>query len=356
MTASQTPPTPQALSSFQISASRGFANWLQTQNCSLAFSTYKIGKVFWVGLDQGKLSITQRDFARCMGLAFDPQNDYMAIASLWQIWLMRDLLQGEKHQNHDKLYGPRLSYATGDLDVHDVALVNSEIIFANTLFSCLSKVSSDRSFEVLWKPSFISKLAAEDRCHLNGLAIRDGQPAYVTCLSATDIHAGWRDHKQDGGVVVDVQSNEIVCQGLSMPHSPRWYQDRLWVHNSGHGEFGYVDLETGRFESVCFCPGYLRGMSFVGDYAFVGLSKSRHEAAFKGLPISEKLLAQKIEDRCGIYVIDLKRGDIVQQLELKGNGTEMYDVVALPGVQNPSAIGITGSEAHYMLRFDEEKS
>ena len=123
------------------------------------------------------------------------------------------------------------------------------MIFVNTLFGCLATFSPRASFQPLWRPPFLSALVPEDRCHLNGLAMRDGRPAYVTAVAASDVADGWRDRRRDGGCVIDVASGGIVASGLSMPHSPRWYRDRLWVLNSGTGEFGSVaagggDLRT----------------------------------------------------------------------------------------------------------------
>ena len=193
------------------------------------------------------------------------------------------------------------------LDIHDLALDGGGgLVFVNTLFSCLARSSDTHSFTPLWKPPFISKLAAEDRCHLNGLAMKDGKPAYVTAVSESDVADGWRDRRVDGGCVIDVQANEVVLRGLSMPHSPRWYRDRLWLHNSGTGEFGTVDLEAGRFEPVCFCPGYLRGLDFIGDFAVVGTSLARDNKTFQGLPLDDALSAKGATPRCSLQVIDLR--------------------------------------------------
>ena len=161
-------------------------------------------------------------------------------------------------RGYDVAYVPRVGYTTGDLDVHDIAVdADGRVIFVCTLFGCLATLSERASFQPLWRPPFLSALVPEDRCHLNGLAMRDGRAAYVTAVADSDVADGWRDRRHDGGCVVDVASGEIVARGLSMPHSPRWYRDRLWLVNSGTGEFGCVDLATGRFEPIAFCPGYL---------------------------------------------------------------------------------------------------
>ena len=287
----------------------------------------------------GHVTVFERTIERPMGLAFDGRR--LAIASQIQILTFVDAAQGQKMTGgYDSIFVPQSSSFTADLDAHDVAFdAKGEIVFANTLFCCLATVSATHSFRPIWRPPFITRLAPEDRCHLNGLAMRDGRPAYVTCVSETDVADGWRENRVGGGVVVDVQTNEIVCRGLSMPHSPRLHGDVLWVLNSGTGEIGTVDRAKGRFEPVAFCPGYLRGLTFFGPYAIVGLSEPRENRAFTGLPLQDRLVAAMVEPRCGIYVIDTRTGDIVHWMRIEGVVTELFDVLALPGMSRPSMVG-----------------
>lgn len=191
----------------EITASRQFVPWLYEQNLSLAFSTYQAGKVFFLGLQPDKrLSVFERTFDRCMGLYSQGSSLYMSC--LYQLWRFENILElGQVQNGYDALYLPQLSYVTGDLDIHDIAIANSpdseKLVFVNTLFSCLATVSQTHSFVPLWQPPFISKLAAEDRCHLNGLAMKEGKPKYVTAVSQSDGGEGWRDKRTNGGCVID---------------------------------------------------------------------------------------------------------------------------------------------------------
>jgi uncharacterized protein (TIGR03032 family) len=336
----------------EINASRQFTSWLEEQQVSLVFTTYQAGKVFFIGLQPtGTLSIFERTFNRCMGLFTQDSSLYMS--SLYQLWRFENVLDwGQTHQDYDRLYIPQVGYVTGDLDIHDIAVDrDGQVIFVNTLFSCLATVSDRYSFTPLWQPPFITKLAAEDRCHLNGLAMRDGQARYVTAVSRSDVTEGWRDRRQEGGCIIDVTSNKIIVSGLSMPHSPRWYRDKLWVLNSGTGEFGSINLEYGTFHALTFCPGYLRGLAFVGDFAIVGLSKPRENKTFSGLPFNETLKEKEVEPRCGLFVINLRSGDIVHSLNLEGIVTEMYDVAVLHGVKRPMAFGFKTDEIRRVLHI-----
>jgi uncharacterized protein (TIGR03032 family) len=253
---------------------------------------------------------------------------------------------------YDALYAPQLGYVTGDLDLHDIALDGEgKPVFVNTLFSCLARPSETHSFAPIWRPRFISRLAAEDRCHLSGLATRGGRPAYVTLVGPSDVADGWREHRRGGGQVFDVDSGEPVAGGLSMPHSPRWHNGRLWLLNSGTGEFGHVDLASGRFEPVAFCPGYARGLAFVDGFAVIGLSRPRAKTpTFEGLELSERLAVKGAEPRCGLHVVDLNTGDASQWLRIEGVVEELYDVISLPRIR-PMALGFKTDEIRRFIRL-----
>ena len=260
--------------------SRHFEPWLAQENISLAVSTYTAGKLMLVGRKStGGLGLFERTFNRCMGLWADGQTLFAGTA--FQIWRFENILEDNAIEgDYDHLLVPRTGHVTGDIDVHDLAWSGDRLWFITTLFSSLATLSERASFKPEWQPGFITKLAAEDRCHLNGLAIVDGKPRFVTAVAACDSAAAWRDHRADGGVVIDIDSDEVIARGLSMPHSPRWYRDKLWLLDSGSGRLGYLDGE--RFEPVAFMPGYARGLAFSGDYAIVGVSRPRNEPTLPG--------------------------------------------------------------------------
>ncbi|MEM9271893.1 MAG: TIGR03032 family protein [Cyanobacteria bacterium P01_F01_bin.143] len=338
----------------EIFSSRQFPGWLAQQNISLALTTYQTGQLIFLGVNpSGQLSGFQRLYDRAMGLYATPEKLYLSCKS--QLWQLDNALEpGTLHKGYDKLYIPRIGHTTGDLDIHDLAL-NREgrIIFVSSLLNCLATTSDRKSCKPLWKPDFISRIINEDRCHLNGMAMVDGRPGYVTACSQSDIVDGWRDRRNGGGIVIEVASNEIVCTGLTMPHSPRWYQGKLWLHNSGRGELGYVDFQTGKFEAVAFCPGYLRGLAFWGNYAIVGLSKPRSgDKTFSGLPLDELLAAKDAEARCGLMIVDLNTGAIANWVRFEGKITELYDVQILPQAKRPMALGFQTDEIAQLISLE----
>jgi len=337
----------------EMAASRQFASWMAEQNLSFAFSTYQTAKVFLIGLQpNGRLSVFERTFNRCMGLCLHDETLYLS--SLYQLWRFENVLApGQAHEGYDRVYVPMQGHTTGDLDVHDIAVdKDGRVIFVNTLFSCLATVGERTSFKPLWKPPYVSKLAAEDRCHLNGLAMDKGRPKYVTAIGRSDVPGGWRDKREAGGCLIDVTTDAVVADGLSMPHSPRVYRGKVWVLNSGTGELGTVDVKTGRFEPMTFCPGYLRGLSFHGDFALVGLSKPRENRTFTGLPLDDALRDKNAAAQCGIYVIDIRSGDVVHWLSIEGVVEELYDVVAIPNARRPMALGFKTDEIRRTISMD----
>ena len=339
----------------EISCSRNFLEWLNLQQISLAFTTYQTNRLFLLGIKpDGKLSAFERLFTRAMGLAVTENRLYLA--TRYQIWQFdNNLRQGEIYKHYDRVYIPHVGYTTGDLDIHDLA-VDSEgnLVFVNTLYNCLATLSDSYSFKAIWQPKFISKLAAEDRCHLNGLAMGDGKVGYVSVVSQSDMTDGWRDNRRDGGCLIEVSSDEIVCNSLSMPHSPRYYQGKLWVLNSGRGEFGYVDFASGKFKPITFCPGYPRGLAFYDNYAVIGISKPR-DKTFSGLDLDNLLTEKKVNPRCGLLVINLQTGDIVHWVWFEGVITELYDIQILPNVRCAMSLGFKTDEIAQMITFETEE-
>ncbi|MGK7910191.1 MAG: TIGR03032 family protein [Synechococcus sp.] len=352
-----------------ITADRQFSTWLQQQGISLGCTTYQTSRLLLLGAsaDGKTFAGFERIFDRAMGLF--ATGDRLFLSSKYQIWQLDNVLSaGQEHRGYDRLYVPRVGYTTGDLDVHDIAIIDrwvdgtpwqdyapsqAPFVFVSPLLNCIATISPKNSCLPLWKPPFISKIINEDRCHLNGLAVKDGQPSYVTATSQSDIIEGWRDRRRDGGVVIDVASNDIIVTGLSMPHSPRWYRDRLWVLNSGQGELGYVDLDSGTFEPVVFCPGFLRGLAFWQNFAIVGLSKPRGDkGTFSGLALDDRLKEKDANPWCGLMIVDLDSGAIVHWVRFEGDISELYDVQVLPGVQRPMALGFQTDEISQLITLD----
>ena len=316
-----------------------FPHLLREAGCSLLVSTYQAGQLVAVGVADGELAFAFRRFNRAMGVAVGA--DQIAVAGRDQIWTLNDHRELaaalEPAGRHDGCWLPRASIVTGEIQCHEVAWGTSgngepDLWIVNTLFSCLAGLDARYSFVPRWRPPFISRLAAEDRCHLNGLAMRAGFPAFVTVMAATDTPAGWRAVRNDSGAVLDVASGEPVTTGLAMPHSPRWHDGNLYVLNSGMGRLEHVDLTTGHREAVAAVPGYARGLALHRGLAFVGLSRIRETSTFGGAPIA----AYHDQLKCGVGVIDLSTGDTLATLQFANGVEEIFDVQVVAGTRCPS--------------------
>ena len=246
----------------------------------------------------------------------------------------------EPQGKHDACFIVRNKHFTGDIRIHEVAFAQGELWIVATNFSCLATLDAQHSFVPRWTPPFISGLANEDRCHLNGLCVVDDKVKFVTALGETDAAGGWRENKASGGILIDVESGETVLSGLSMPHSPRWYDDRLWLLESGKGTLSVADLDTGAVETVAELPGFTRGLIFAGGLAFVGLSQVRETATFGGLPLMERL----DERLCGVWAINPESGKTAGFLRFEELVQEVFDLALLSGVRYPE-IAEEGSDA-----------
>lgn len=324
-----------------------FPELLAQAGASVLVTTYQAGKLVVLRNDKGVLNTHFRNFMKPMGLAV--QGGRLAIGCNVDIWEFHNVPAvcsrlddtdefKENSFHHDACFLPRRSNTTGDIQIHEMAWVGEnndwELVFVNTAFSCLAQRSEQNSFEPLWRPPFIDRLVPGDSCHLNGMAVVDGKVRYTTALGETNTPGGWRENKRDGGILIDIESNEIIARGLSMPHSPRWYRDQLWLLESGQGTIGRVDLATGKYESIAQLPGFTRGLSFLGPLAIIGLSQVRESAVFSGIPLVERL-----EERtCGVWVLNIETGETIAFCKFEEGVQEIFAVEFLPGTQFPDLV------------------
>ncbi|WP_036566819.1 TIGR03032 family protein, partial [Oceanospirillum beijerinckii] len=331
--------------------------WLKQTGGSFVLSTYQSGHIIFLGSDEnGNPYFIDRAVGTAMGLAIDKEK--LWIGTREQIWRFSNV--GEQTLNgtgYQATYMPRTCYMVGNSNTHDVlADVNFrgqhyDFLYANTQFSCIATLDPHYSFVPIWQPDFISKLAPEDRCHLNGIGARDGQLRYATFCGKTDSSLGWKEKQTGTGFIVDLESEEVVCEGLSMPHSPRWHDGKLWVLNSGEGELGYVDFEKRCFVPIAFCTGFARGLCFVNNMAVVGLSRLRpsKNGLLPGINLSARLEERNSYQRCGLQLFNLETGKLAHWVTIEGPITELYDVAFLSGIAAPYSPGFREPDLHRHL-------
>jgi uncharacterized protein (TIGR03032 family) len=307
---------------------------------SVLISTYQTGHLVMVSTRDAHLALSFHQFDRAMGIAVKPGT--IAVCTRKEVWFLRaapDIAAKlQPAGQYDACYLARTSHFTDDIQAHEAAWVDrpggsSEFWVVNTLFSCVAALHPNYSFAPRWKPSFISALRPEDRCHLNGLAVVDAQPRLVAALAETDSPSGWRAFKDNGGCLIEVPGGRVLARGLSLPHSPRVHGNQIFFLHTGQGELAVADPKTGQITSVCHLPGIARGLSLHSGYAFIGLSKAR--PSLQGVPI----VAERDKLRCALWVVELRTGATAGHLEFCSGVEEIFDVQLLPGVLSPYISG-----------------
>jgi len=322
---------------FRGVSTQSFPDLLRHLGVSLLVSTYQSGRLILVRAENATTLNTHfRRFHSPMGIAVG--NGRVALGTEREVWEFRNTpavaAKLEPAGKHDACYLPRKIHVTGDIRIHEIGFAAGELWMVNTRFSALCTLDAESTFVPRWHPPFITRLAAEDRCHLNGMAIIDDRVRFVTALGAANTPGGWRENKAGGGVLMEVPSGEIVLHGLSMPHSPRRYGDYFFILESGKGSIAAADLATGRVDTIAELPGFTRGLAFAGPFAFVGLSHMRESNFLSGIPLIERVPEQE----CGVYAIDLRNGAIVAFLRFEGDVREIFDVQVLHGAVYPELL------------------
>jgi uncharacterized protein (TIGR03032 family) len=333
-----------------------FAQILDRQGASIAVTTYQAGKLVLLRAEHHAdghpvVNTHFRGFQKPMGFAWEPGR--CALGTAAEVWEFHDIPElapkldvPESRSHHDAAFLPRICHCTGDMQIHEMLWVpravrsekgdfTSELWFINTRFSCLATRSDAYSFVPRWKPPFISALSPEDRCHLNGMCLRDGKIRYITALGETDKQGGWRENKPGGGILMEYPSGEVITRGLSMPHSPRWHNGKLWMLESGNGGVGTVDEKTGKYTEICRLPGFTRGMDFVGPFAFIGLSQVRESAVFSGIAIADVPQDQRF---CGVWIVDTRNGQVAGFVKFQDAVQEIFAVQVLNGIRWPEVL------------------
>eukprot|EP00958_Prasinococcus_capsulatus_P000952 scaffold87_cov388-Prasinococcus_capsulatus_cf.AAC.9 len=259
----------------KVTLSDGMRQWMDSENISLLFSTYTVGKVIAVGPGYGPdLALSERSFDGAMALmTTDSGGFHMSTRN--HVWSFDSFLrpgrvyckgrvfpaESEQAKGTDKKWDrvliPRACHVAGGIDTHDlVEGKNKQLQAVITKFNCVADLDRSGNFSPVWAPKWISSLSFGDRCHLNGLCTNNSNKlAFATSVGTSDEVEGWRKERLEGGVVINIPQNKVICSGLSMPHSPRWHQNTLYVLEGGSGWFGFIDQKTGTFRRVCWCPG-----------------------------------------------------------------------------------------------------
>jgi len=337
---------------FAYTSSPEFPEILGQLNASLVISTYQAGKLMFISSDGENLTLLPRNMDQPMGLALN--GNKLAVASMNDTYILtHDPRLGSSYprqsNTYDTMFMPRQKFYSGAVQMHDIGWQGDTLIGVNTAFSCLCRVDGLHSFEPVWKPNFITELQPDDRCHLNGMAMVNGKPKYVTAFGATNNSKDWREKKYEAGVIIDVHSGEIVAQDLPMPHSPRVFDGELYVLLSATGELARIDINTGKYDVVKKFNGYVRGMDKIGDYLFVCMSKIRKSHTF-----NDSEYAKRQDYQAGFEMIHLPTAASISSVKFMRSCDEIYDICILPGLKRPGMVGVMDDNYRMGITMPEQ--
>ena len=334
---------------YQINYSKTLIEFLSSEKISVALSTYQAGKVILISSRDGILNQLPISFKKPMGIAI--QGSKLAVACIDEIQLYSKEEQNRVSKKNelnefDSIYLHRATYHTGVLDLHDLEFGEGLIWGVNTLFSCLAVYDINYSFRPKWKPPFISSLVPEDNCHLNGMAMQNHLPKYVTSLSNDDTKHGWRKNKLKTGLLMEVPSGEIILDGLSMPHSPRLYLDNLYVLESGNGNLLKVSPNEKKSEVIFNFKCFVRGLSFYKNYALIGKSKIRETSKdFDDLDVKVN------STHAGFIFFDMNKKEVIGEINYETDIEEIFDVQILENTENPVIISSQLDKINDIITF-----
>jgi len=359
---------------------------LKKLNISLIVTSYQTAGVFLLGSDGEKITTSVKRFPRPMGVYAD--NNRITLGTFSQvlefkrsdallIQIQKGSLDNEKRftkkvlekeqekmeelirvreveikeiKESDSLYLPRASITTGMINIHDIAWGDTGLWVVNSTFSCLSTLSPEYSFIAKWKPPFISELVPEDRCHLNGMAMKDGKPKYVTTFNQFNEKDSWTKKNKHDGTLIDIDTNEILLDGLIMPHSPRYYKGFVYICESGTGQVWKYNPITKEKIELIKLQGFTRGVNFYGNLMFVGLSKSRTSNIKNPIPLSKEYE----ETFSGIWIVNLDDGSEIGHIKFDGDVEQVYDIAIIPNSTNPNIIQSSNTLIRHIFDYKED--
>lgn len=325
---------------FSCSNSPNLPEILYNMNCTLAISTYQAGKLIFISpLSNQQLIQLPRDFEKPMGIAID--GNKLGIATKQEVVILSgspDLARTYPPNpgNYDMFYLPRVTYYTGFVDIHDLHWSNHGLLGVNTSFSCIVKIDENYSFTPIWKPHFITEYEHDDYCHLNGMAMINGEPIFVSALGETNAPKAWKENITTGGILLHIPSNQIISKNLAMPHSPRVYDGKLYMLLSATGELVTVNPDNGSYEVVTRLKSFVRGMCKYGDFLFIGRSKLRESST-----TFQKLINTEVgrnSNYAGVSVVHLPSGNVVAELNYLNSVEEIYDIQIIPNSRRPGIL------------------
>jgi uncharacterized protein (TIGR03032 family) len=207
----------------------------------------------------------------------------------------------------ETLLPTRVRFFPGALYLHDLALIGGKIYGNAVGRNAIVRLDYNHGATFVWRPKCIQagkQGYRENRLQLNSIAA--GKTLENSFFSASVDRVlpqvpGDQDYPVDRrGVIFSGKTRVPVGFCLTRPHSARLWKGDLWVDNSGYGEVG--KMVEGQFKSLVKLDGWTRGLCFVKDVMFVGVSRilERFQKYAPGL--------DHRKSQCGVRAVDPKTG------------------------------------------------
>jgi uncharacterized protein (TIGR03032 family) len=334
--------------------------WKQATDVDARLLEYQVRGAWWDALDRlGVTLIVTREYehlvmAFCVhqnrprisylhlphpsGLAVDPSRKLVYIASTRNPNMVFDFapcssvfpsgINGESADFEGLLLPVRSRYLPGRLYLHDLAMIRGEL-YANAVgANAVVRLPETQGFDFAWWPRSIDSQHGPrfDKNYLQLNSISAGSSLKSSFFTAsTHLPANRRPGHLNfpvdrRGVVFSGQTREVICSGLTRPHSARPHNSKVWVDNSGYGELGFVT--AGRFEPVYRFDGWTRGLGFREQVAFVGTSRviPKYRRYAPGLRCEDS--------ECGVHAFDVETGRVLGSL-IWPHGNQIFGIEAL---------------------------
>ena len=346
------PDLPEENYDFSSSSTPSFLEFLQLFNISIAVTSYDCQRLIVLRQQRDQLDTLLVPAARPRGMAI--HGNKLTLATYTEIinyYRQNPPFSSgieDMDADADALFLPRNSHITGDINVHDVAWGEGGLWLVNSRFSCICTLQPNLSFKPRWWPMFLEGPTGNGVAHLNCMAMQDGLPAYATCFGPFTTETGWREAKSlDTGLLMDVQNNQIVLDGLCMPHSPKIYGGKVYVCNSGYGTVVCHDPATQTTQTVLEVQGFTRALTFFQNYMIVCCSRFRKSARAAPLPIAEKY----DDSHAGVYIVDMADLSVVAYCRFDGDVGQLYDVAVIEQSAQPLVLGLQDPRVSNLFVF-----
>ncbi len=318
--------------------------FLEQLEINIVLSFYMNGILSNFRVKDNKAILSSGSAPRPMGMSFTEEGGW-ALTQSGVTYYKSFLLDGLN------MLRPIVTHYVGNLDCHELVVVNSIPVLNATRFNALVTIDADPAsdFKFIYKPSFCDEENdAKDTHHVNGIGLKDGGIRYVTAFSdiETSELKGWK-HFPDTGVVWDVVQDEPALRGLTLPHSPRLDDGFIYVCNSGTGELlRYMD---GKVESL-YIGNFIRGMEFYGRYIFIGGSMIREDSPHLRPNVLET-------NRCALYVVDKVEFKLLGYVDFNEhfhNGFDLKEIFDLSILKKDTLVASTMSEGYKLSHFFDQ--